>query len=256
MATDPDPPAACSAASTRRPTRRRRLQPRAAPSSRSCGEQRLEAMNLEAKCAHRPRARRQDQGGARVKYLQSEKASASRHRASHRPRGPDALLDYDKKFLLGSLENLTFDGSSVRGFSQQSELTCASASTGSLLPAARRLLGPGKVLTFGEVLARDGLGRGLADMRSALKRTTQKPSRRAARSSTRRTRSRASSQRAATPSATTTRPASSSSSRPRVLLLAARRLFRNFIDAAAEAQRAMGFANEKDTPRSRRRSSR
>src|SRR6266700_2735826 len=31
------------------------------------------------------------------------------------------MLDYDKKFLLDSLENLTFDGSSIRGFSAQHE---------------------------------------------------------------------------------------------------------------------------------------
>ena len=31
------------------------------------------------------------------------------------------MLDYDKKFLLKSYDNLTFDGSSIRGFSVQSE---------------------------------------------------------------------------------------------------------------------------------------
>ena len=31
------------------------------------------------------------------------------------------MLDYDKKFLLKSADNLTFDGSSIRGFSQQAE---------------------------------------------------------------------------------------------------------------------------------------
>src|SRR5258707_13197795 len=31
------------------------------------------------------------------------------------------MLDYDKKFLLDSANNLTFDGSSIRGFSQQHE---------------------------------------------------------------------------------------------------------------------------------------
>src|ERR1700690_2387387 len=31
------------------------------------------------------------------------------------------MLDYDKKFLLDSLQNLTFDGSSIRGFSAQHE---------------------------------------------------------------------------------------------------------------------------------------
>ena len=31
------------------------------------------------------------------------------------------MLDYDKKFLLGSWDNLTFDGSSIRGFTAQKE---------------------------------------------------------------------------------------------------------------------------------------
>jgi len=31
------------------------------------------------------------------------------------------MLDYDKKFLLASSDNLTFDGSSIRGFTAQSE---------------------------------------------------------------------------------------------------------------------------------------
>jgi glutamine synthetase len=31
------------------------------------------------------------------------------------------MLDYDKKFFLDSIDNLTFDGSSIRGFSEQFE---------------------------------------------------------------------------------------------------------------------------------------
>ncbi len=31
------------------------------------------------------------------------------------------LLDYDKKFLINSYDNLTFDGSSIRGFTAQKE---------------------------------------------------------------------------------------------------------------------------------------
>jgi glutamine synthetase len=31
------------------------------------------------------------------------------------------MLDYDKKFLLGAEDNLTFDGSSIRGFTAQKE---------------------------------------------------------------------------------------------------------------------------------------
>ena len=31
------------------------------------------------------------------------------------------MLDYDKKFLVKSFDNLTFDGSSIRGFTAQKE---------------------------------------------------------------------------------------------------------------------------------------
>jgi glutamine synthetase len=34
------------------------------------------------------------------------------------------MLDYDKKFLLKSADNLTFDGSSIRGFTPQKNQTC------------------------------------------------------------------------------------------------------------------------------------
>ncbi len=83
------------------------------------------------------------------------------------------MLDYDKKFLLKSADNLTFDGSSIRGFSQQAGVR----------PAARRstgrrstgcpsdVFGPGKVLVFAEVLERDGTPYP-ADMRARLKAYT------------------------------------------------------------------------------------
>src|SRR5687768_4828687 len=82
------------------------------------------------------------------------------------------MLDYDKKFLLGSADNLTFDGSSIRGFSQQAEsdlrLRC-DWSAFYWLPSD--VFGPGKVLVFGEVLERDGKPYA-ADMRAMLKSWT------------------------------------------------------------------------------------
>jgi glutamine synthetase len=66
------------------------------------------------------------------------------------------MLDYDKKFLLASEDNLTFDGSSIRGFSQQHEsdlrLDIDWTSFRSL-PAD--IFGPGKVIVFANVLNRD-----------------------------------------------------------------------------------------------------
>jgi glutamine synthetase len=67
------------------------------------------------------------------------------------------MLDYDKKFLLKSADNLTFDGSSIRGFSQQAE---SDLRLGIDWPAMYWLpsdvFGPGKVLVFADVLEKDG----------------------------------------------------------------------------------------------------
>ena len=67
------------------------------------------------------------------------------------------MLDYDKKFLLSAADNLTFDGSSVRGFAQQAESDLRLSVDWSAfywLPAD--VFGPGKVLAFGLVEERDG----------------------------------------------------------------------------------------------------
>src|SRR6187431_3031710 len=67
------------------------------------------------------------------------------------------MLDYDKKFLLKSADNLTFDGSSIRGFSAQAESDLRLNLDWHAfywLPAD--IFGPGKVLVFGAVLNRDG----------------------------------------------------------------------------------------------------
>ncbi|HEX7042164.1 MAG TPA: glutamine synthetase family protein [Patescibacteria group bacterium] len=65
-------------------------------------------------------------------------------------------LDYDKKFFLKSSDNLTFDGSSIRGFTAQSEsdLRLAPDWT-SLYFLPSDIFGPGKVIMFGNVLGRD-----------------------------------------------------------------------------------------------------
>lgn len=66
------------------------------------------------------------------------------------------MLDYDKKFLLNSLSNLTFDGSSIRGFSAQVESDLRLEidwSSIRYLPAD--VFGPGKVIFFASVLDRD-----------------------------------------------------------------------------------------------------
>lgn len=64
-------------------------------------------------------------------------------------------LDYDKKFFLKSAENLTFDGSSIHGFTAQSESDLRLAPDWTsmyFLPSD--IFGPGKVILFGNVLGR------------------------------------------------------------------------------------------------------
>jgi glutamine synthetase len=59
------------------------------------------------------------------------------------------MLDYDKKFMLKSLDNLTFDGSSIRGFSAQAESDLRLAlDWSSLYYLPSDVFGPGKVLMF------------------------------------------------------------------------------------------------------------
>lgn len=66
------------------------------------------------------------------------------------------MLDYDKKFLLESSDNLTFDGSSIRGFTAQSESDLRlfiDWTSITWLPSD--IFGPGKVIMFANVLNRE-----------------------------------------------------------------------------------------------------
>lgn len=66
------------------------------------------------------------------------------------------MLDYDKKFLLDSLRNLTFDGSSIRGFSAQHESDLRlEVDWSSIRHLPADVFGSGKVVFFASVLDRD-----------------------------------------------------------------------------------------------------
>ena len=66
------------------------------------------------------------------------------------------MLDYDKKFILDSLSSLTFDGSSIRGFTAQSESDLRlEVDWSSIRYLPSDIFGPGKVLFFASVLDRD-----------------------------------------------------------------------------------------------------
>lgn len=66
------------------------------------------------------------------------------------------MLDYDKKYLLESSDNLTFDGSSIRGFTVQSESDLRlKIDWGSFMYLPSDLFGPGKVIMFANILNRE-----------------------------------------------------------------------------------------------------
>jgi len=84
------------------------------------------------------------------------------------------MLDYDKKFLLKSYDNLTFDGSSIRGFSvvKESDLRLE-IDWGSFRWLPSDVFGPGKVITFGLIKDKDGTYY-TSDLRGRLKDLTER----------------------------------------------------------------------------------
>lgn len=134
----------------------------------------LEDMNLESKHERLERVDRDVIEERRRKYLTEEKRIKAVTVCFSDLEGRFHMLDYDKKFLLSSADNLTFDGSSIRGFSDiaESDLKLKIDWTAFYwLPSD--LFGPGKVITFGEVCGQDGSPYE-ADFRSRLRIETDK----------------------------------------------------------------------------------
>jgi len=209
----------------------------------------LEELNLEAKKERADRVPMDVLQEKRMRYLAGEKRIKAVTVCFSDLEGRLHMLDYDKKFLLKSADNLTFDGSSIRGFSQQVESDLRLGIDWSAfywLPSD--VFGPGKVLVFGAVLNRDGSPYA-ADMRGLLKRFTQEQFE-------------------------TNGYTFNLSNEIEGFLFQGRHVeqtfyktgtfefatsggyyhslpgdpLRTFIDTAAEVQRALGFANEKDHP--------
>src|SRR6266404_3336857 len=81
----------------------------------------LEQLNLKAKEQRKNRVAAHKVQEDRVKYLSDEKRIKAVTVLFSDLEGRLHMLDYDKKFLLKSWDNLTFDGSSIRGFTAQRE---------------------------------------------------------------------------------------------------------------------------------------
>src|SRR6185437_10345896 len=129
----------------------------------------LEQLNLQAKQQRLDRVSPEKIREERMKYLEGEKRIKAVTVCFTDIEGRLHMLDYDKKFLLKSADNLTFDGSSIHGFSAQKESDLRLALDWHAfywLPSD--VFGAGKVLVFGEVLERDGTPYA-ADIRSRLK---------------------------------------------------------------------------------------
>jgi glutamine synthetase len=209
----------------------------------------LEELNLQAK---RQRQTRVDPGKIqedRLKYLADEGRIKAVTVLFSDLEGRLQMLDYDKKFLLKSYDNLTFDGSSIRGFTAQRESDLRLfLDWGSFYWAPADVFGPGKVLVFGEVEDREGQPYS-ADVRGLLKKLSNEAYNR---------------------DGYTLNAANEIEGFLFQGLDAERRFhetgrfeyvntggyyhslpgdpLRTFIDTVAEVQRAMGFENEKDHP--------
>jgi glutamine synthetase len=129
----------------------------------------LEELNLAAKEQRKKRVPFDVVREERLKYLMDEKRIKAVTVLFSDLEGRLHMLDYDKKFLVKSYDNLTFDGSSIRGFTAQreSDLRLGIDWT-SFYWAPADIFGPGKVLVFGEVIDKDGTAYS-GDIRGVLK---------------------------------------------------------------------------------------
>ncbi|MBV9159473.1 MAG: glutamine synthetase [Candidatus Kaiserbacteria bacterium] len=208
----------------------------------------LEEMNLKAKDraeSASPAAIEKDC----VEYLKKEKRIKAVTLCFSDIEGRLHMLDYDKKFLLDSLSNLTFDGSSIRGFTPQHESDLRlEVDWSSIRHMPSDIFGPGKVIFFATVLNRDRTPY-ISDFRGRLKMLTADIKKKQGLTAY------------AAPEIEgfvvdgenaeqnfdAQKGFSLISSGGYYHSLPQDKL-RVFIDAAAEAQRAMGFRNEKDHP--------
>jgi glutamine synthetase len=129
----------------------------------------LEEMNLKAKKQRLDRVAPHKVQEERLKYLTDESRIKAVTVMFSDLEGRLHMLDYDKKFLLKSYDNLTFDGSSIRGFTAQRESDLRlGIDWAAFYWGPADIFGPGKVLVFGEVIDKTGEPY-TADIRSMLK---------------------------------------------------------------------------------------
>jgi len=129
----------------------------------------LEEMNLQSRQQRLDRVPHDRIREERMKYLADEKRIKAVTVCFTDLEGRFHMLDYDKKFLLKSSDNLTFDGSSIRGFAVQTESDLRlTIDWAAFYWMPSDIFGPGKVLVFGLVQTQDGTPYA-GDMRACLK---------------------------------------------------------------------------------------
>src|SRR5215472_3547024 len=134
----------------------------------------LEELNLHAKEQRKKRVAAHTVQEERLKYLTDEKRIKAVTVLFSDLEGRLHMLDYDKKFLIKSWDNLTFDGSSIRGFTAQRESDLRlHMDWGAFYWGPADIFGPGKVLIFGDVIDKGGTPYS-ADIRGVLKGYAQK----------------------------------------------------------------------------------
>jgi glutamine synthetase len=134
----------------------------------------LEEKNLSVKEQRKNRVPAHIIQEERIRYLTDEKRIKAVTVLFSDLEGRLHMLDYDKKFLIKSFDNLTFDGSSIRGFTAQKESDLRLGIDWSAfywVPAD--VLGSGKVFVFGQVIDKQG-GPYAGDLRSVLKEYADK----------------------------------------------------------------------------------
>ncbi len=208
----------------------------------------LEELNLKSKDYQEQWISMEQAEAERRAYLEGEKRIKAVTVAFTDLEGRLHMLDYDKKYLLKA-DALTFDGSSIRGFTRIAESDLRLGIDWRAfywMPAD--VFGPGKVLVFGQVLGKDGEPYE-ADFRGRLMRYTEELHKQqgivanvsaeiegflfAHRDAERGYYDRGKFELISTGGYYHSLPQDS---------------LRQFIDTAAEVQRAMGFENEKDHP--------
>src|ERR1700723_2856440 len=133
----------------------------------------LQEMTLKAKKQRLDRVAPSKIQDERLKYLADEGRIKAVTVMFSDLEGRLHMLDYDKKFLLNSFDNLTFDGSSIRGFTAQRESDLRlGIDWGAFYWVAADVFGAGKVMVFGEVIDKNGTTYS-ADIRGVLKKFSQ-----------------------------------------------------------------------------------